>query len=172
MSEKDDTVESLVNQLKDASALTNNVTKVGTQFNLPKEELEQFVINNAAQLIVECLDTIQEYKELISAAPNPEDVSAYSDLMSASTKALESLNKILVQDKRSDTTLKIKNLELDQKKELIEHKAKTEAFTSTREELLKKLLDDAKVVRYVDVTEDATSEDFRKSLTVGVSSSP
>jgi len=118
---RDDTVNSLINQLKDSTLLANNVSNSNLEdFNLPKEELEQFVINNAGRLILECMETMQNYKDMITTAPNSEDVGAYSDLVSASTKALESLNKIIVQDKRSQTTITAKKLDMESKKQLIE----------------------------------------------------
>lgn len=163
---QDDTVNSLINQLKDASALSSNVSSANLDdLNIPKEELEQFVINNAGKLILDCLETIQNYKDMIITAPNPDDVRSYADLISASTKALESLNKIIVQDKRSKTTMDVKKIELEQKKELIEHKAVTEAYVSTREELFKKLMDESdEKVAVVDVDEAGTDNTLLTSV--------
>ena len=158
---QDDTVNSLINQLKDASVLASNVSNSNLEdFNLPKEELEQFVINNAGRLILECMETIQNYKDMITTAPNSEDVGAYSDLVSSSTKALESLNKIIVQDKRSQTTLTAKKLEMESKKQLIDHKADADLYVATREELFKKLMDnvDEKAIDVEESKDDDPSE--------------
>lgn len=161
----DKTVDSLLNQLKDASAISNNVANVSENFNLPKEELEQFVINNAGRLIVECVDTIHNYKDMINSAPNAEDVSSYSDLIGATTKALESLNKIIVQDKRSNTSKELKKLDMESKKELIEHEANANLFVSTREELFRRLMDETNNPKSVsgDVI-DVNDEDDPKKI--------
>jgi len=151
---KDEKVSSLINQLKDASLVTKHVSSTEPdQINIPKEELEQFVINNAGKLIVESFDIMANYKDMITTAPNSEDVSAYADLIKAATNTLESLNKIVVQDKRSNTSIGLKKMDLDSKKEVIAYKSEQQLLTASREEIFKKLMDDAEVTKVIDVNE-------------------
>jgi hypothetical protein len=66
--------------------------------------------------------------------------------MKASTDAIDTLNKLLIQDKKSTTQVGIKQMDIEAKKDLLEAKESNAGNTLTREEVFKKLLDDAKVI--------------------------
>tara|TARA_Y100000310_G_C20631332_1_gene788811 strand:+ start:571 stop:1077 length:507 start_codon:yes stop_codon:yes gene_type:complete len=152
---KDEKIDSLINQLKDASIVTNQVNKSAEDaFTLPKEDVEQFVIDNASKLILESFDIMSNYKNMITTAPNAEDVGAYADLIKAATNTIESLNKIIVQDKKSKTTMTVKRMEMESKKELITHEADTKLISASREEIMKQLIEESKAGPVVDVYED------------------
>ena len=169
---QDDKVNSLINQLKSSTSLTNKVRGAEEgAFSVPKEELEQFVIDNAGQLIQESFAVMNNYKDMINTAPNAEDVSAYAELIKASTNALESLNKILVQDKRSKTSMELKQIDIEQKKALIDHKADTHLLTMGREEMFKKLMDEAEAVEIIDADVVESDEPAKPILQVGLSGS-
>jgi hypothetical protein len=64
----------------------------------------------------------------------------------ASASAIESLNKILISNKTNDSRKEIKQMDIDSKKELAQESDKRLGVTINREELLKQLIDDAKVI--------------------------
>ena len=68
-----------------------------------------------------------------------------ADLINASSKSLETLNKIVIQNKRSETTLVAKKMDVDSK-QVIEEKRNENALIASRDEVFKKILDDAKVI--------------------------
>ena len=78
-------------------------------------------------------------KEVVHHMPEAENMSALSELVKASTGAIDTLNKIVLQDKKSNTTLKAKEMDIDSRKELQQSDQK-HALTMSREEVIANLL--------------------------------
>ena len=110
------------------------------QNELNKEDLEDFVITNAGRLITDSISTIEQYREYVTAAPNADDISAYAELIRATTTAVESLNKIIVQDKRSATSEKVKLLEMEKRQKLQDTEETNTLLRGTRQEMLAELM--------------------------------
>ena len=147
-------VDDLLSQLKGSSAAAKELKK--DEFNLDKEELESFLLNYSGKLIKGTVDYVEEVKQFITSAPDSRDVDALSKLVGASASAIESLNKILLQDKANEAKIHVKELDIQSKKELQEKNNERLGLTINREELLKQLVDDAKkdldfFVSHVDV---------------------
>jgi hypothetical protein len=143
-------VETLINQLKDTSSFVKKTEKKAEEFNLDKNDLEQFILNSSGKLISDSLNVIDDMREFVEAAPDADTISSLAALMKASTDAIDTLNKLLLQDKKSSTQVGIKQMDIEAKKELLEAKEHSSVNTLTREEVFKKLLDDAKVIDVVD----------------------
>ena len=77
-------------------------------------------------------------KDYITSAPETDSVEALAGLVTATSSALETLNKIIVADKKSETIFKAKELDARYKRELIEDITKSKVL-ATREEMLKQL---------------------------------
>ena len=102
---------------------------------LSKEDVEDFIIKKSAKLIQDSLELIDNMKEVVHHMPEAENVSSLAELIKASTGAIETLNKLVVQDKRSNTTRR----ELQSADQL-------HALTLSREEVLDRLLKKANVI--------------------------
>lgn len=150
----DEQIKSLVDQLKETTKMAKSVD-TQPQFELKKEDLEQFVLNNTGRLIQDSMDTIDNIKQYIVAAPEPEDVHSLAELYKASTGAIEALNKILLQQQKSETQLTVKTMDIQAKQALAEKK--DDQLTFTREEIFQQLLDSAQIVE-AEVS-DTESED-------------
>tara|TARA_E500000318_G_scaffold111448_1_gene130069 strand:+ start:975 stop:1436 length:462 start_codon:yes stop_codon:yes gene_type:complete len=137
-------VDDLLSQLKGASVARKEVEK--NEFNLDKEELEKFLLNYSGKLIKGTVDYVEEVKQFITSAPDSRDVDALSKLVGASASAIESLNKILLQDKANEAKIQVKQMDIESKKELLDKNNERIGLTINREDLLKQLLDDAKVI--------------------------
>jgi hypothetical protein len=126
----------LLEQLQNTSAL---VKKMPEETNpLKKEEIETFVIEKSGELVKEGLDFMRSMKEYVASAPNGEDISAVASLISAVSNSIETLNKLVVTDKKSSTVMKIKEMDIQSRKENLETEAGSKMLV-TREELFKKL---------------------------------
>jgi hypothetical protein len=88
------------------------------KFNLDKEELEKFLLNYSGKLIKGTVDYVEEVKQFITSAPDAKDVDALSKLVGASASAIESLNKILLQDKANEAKIQVKQMDIESKREL------------------------------------------------------
>ena len=120
------------------------------EFNLDKEELEKFLLNYSGKLIKGTVDYVEEVKQFITSAPDSKDVDALSKLVGASASAIESLNKILLQDKANEAKIQVKQMDIESKKELQDKNNDRLGLTINRETLLKQLIDDAKIIEVND----------------------
>ena len=146
--EVDIVVDDLLSQLKNNTAVSRELQK--DDFNLDKEDLENFLLNYSGKLIKGTVDYVEEVKQFITSAPDSRDVDALSKLVGASASAIESLNKILLQDKANEAKIQVKQMDIESKKELQEKNNERIGITINREELLNKLIDDAKLINVSD----------------------
>lgn len=145
-------IKSLVDQLKDSSNLAKSVQKNKEQFILPKEQLEEFILNNTGRLISDSMETIDSIKEYIISAPEPEDVHSLAELYKASTGAIEALNKILLQQQKSETQVKVKTMDIEAKQQLAIKENNKQTFT--REEIMEQLIKGGQIIEAEEVDND------------------
>ena len=151
----DQDIKSLVDQLKDSATLNKNVREKSEELGLDPNDVEQFVIKNSGHLVQQSLDVMDNVKDYIMASGDPDSISALSELINASSKAIESLNKLVVQNKRSATTLATKTMDIEAK-HTIEDTRNKNALIGTREDIFKKVLAEAKVI---EIEEEDTNSD-------------
>ena len=87
--------------------------------------------------------------------PEADNISALSELIKASSGAIETLNKLVVQDKKSNTTIKAKQLDIDSRREL-QSSDQHHSLMLSRDEVLDRLLKKADVI---DVTSPVKEND-------------
>jgi len=138
--ELNEMVGDLLSQLNDANKKAEVVAKENNP--LTKENIEKFVIEKAGKLVEESIDVVSNVKEYISSAPESKDVGSLADLIAATSTAIETLNKIIVADKRNDTTIKTKEMDIASRKEMKEAD-NTSKLLTTREQVFKMLIDSA-----------------------------
>jgi len=146
MSDDDDVLEDLLGELREVNAFANKAMKSNENFELPKEKLEEYILNTSGRLIQDSLDMIDVVKERVAGAAEPDDVASLSELFKASTHAIEALNKVLIQDKRTMTTLTAKKMDIESRQQIAEKASDTAKFVASREEIVSKLLKKAEVI--------------------------
>ena len=156
----EENIDDLINQLKNTNKEIKKIPKQ-EEFTLDKQDLEQFLINKAGKLINDSMEMVDNVKQYVAAAPNSEEVESLANLLKATTSSIDSLSRIFVQNKRSETSVNVKQMDIDSKKELLEtdHQNKLEL---SREEVLDRLLKNADIIE-ADVVEDKTLDDHDKS---------
>lgn len=130
-------VKNLLDQLKDVQALSQ--TPQVAQSKLEKNEVEDFVIQQSARLIKETNELILSMKDYIAHSPESKEILAISELIKASTGAIDTLNKINLAEKKDKTVKEIKLMDIASKKEL-KSTENENRITFTREEILKQLM--------------------------------
>jgi len=150
MDENDEELSDLLGQLKQNNTFTNKAIRSNEDFNLPKEKLEEFILNTSGRLVQDSLDMIDIVKERVASAAEPDDVASLSELFKASTSTVEALNKILIQDNKTMTSVAMKQMDIEAKKEIAQQESEGR-FLASREEMMKQLVKDAKII---DVTEE------------------
>jgi DNA-binding phage protein len=136
-----DEVGTLLEQLQ---AVSMNADRVREEKDpLKKDDLEKFVIEKGGTLVEDAMEMIATVKDFIISAPNAEDVGALADLIRSASTAIEALNRITVTDKKSETSIKLKEMDIAAKKEMQQVSSETKLL-ATREEIFKMLVDKAK----------------------------
>lgn len=136
----------LISQLKTLPKDNKKMLQVAdSSTELAKEDVEDFIIQKSSKLIQESLELIDNMKEVVHHMPEAENVSSLAELIKASTGAIDTLNKLVVQDKKSNTTIKAKQLDIDSKKELQSSEQHHKLMLS-REEVIDRLVKKADVI--------------------------
>ena len=142
MSDNDDLdrdVDNIISQIKNQGKTLKKVER--EKPNLQKEDLEKFVIDNASLIIDDSIEMIQALKIDVIAGADPKMVESISELLKATTSAIESLSKLKLSDDKIKAQKEIKQMDIDSKENggNIENSSQGGVFIS-REELLSKLL--------------------------------
>lgn len=138
--ELNEMVGDLLEQLNDANKKAEIAKKESNP--LKKEDMERFVVEKAGKLVEESLEVVTNVKDYISSAPESKDVGSLAELIAATSTAIETLNKIIVTDKKNETLIKAKEMDISSRKELKEADNQTKLL-ATREQVFKMLINSA-----------------------------
>ena len=131
----EDQVGDILDQLKSAPKVIRKVESL----NLTKENLEEFILKYAGELVQTSSDAVNTINDHILSAPTAEDVVALAELIKASNSSIETLNKMLLTDKKHHTLIKIKQMDVDSRKKELDTAIGAKLLMS-REELMKQFL--------------------------------
>ena len=140
----DDAVDDLISQLQGNVQVARDI-ETKEEFKLNKDELEDFLLQHSGKLIKGSVDFVDDVKQFITSAPDAKDLEAFSKLVGASAAAIESLNKILMSNKKIEATEKLKIMDIESKKQLQDSDNEAKLLLN-REELMKQLLDNAQII--------------------------
>lgn len=141
MDEANDIIAQLKKIPKEAKQLSNKQELEP----LDKEKVEQFIIDQSAKLIQDSMEMINNMKEIVFHVPDSDNVSSLAELIKASTGAIETLNKLVTQDKKSQTQLQIKHLDI-KSKHILQDSEQEHKLKISREEVLNKLINGRDVI--------------------------
>ena len=122
--------------------------------NLPRNpvplqdgEVNQYVLNKSKALIEAGVAAVQDMTPYVAQTQDPEGVAALAELMSATTRAIEAMNRVNLQDRKQAGSEKLKKLEIEGRKEVALLQPKntvthnTNVLVASREEIFRKLFD-------------------------------
>ena len=116
-------------------------------------ELQDFVLKNSAKLAELSIKSVQELQKVTVATGDPEQMASLASLITAGAGAIETINKIHLENKKSDSAKEVKKLEIEGKKEIQKLKndgylnlpqGNTNVLVATREEIIAQLTGKAK----------------------------
>ena len=138
--------DDLISQLKSLPTDSKMLQRAVTEHpELSKEDVEEFVINKSSKLIQDSLELIDNMKEVVHHMPEAENISSLAELVKASSGAIETLNKIVIQDKKTNTTITSKKMDIESRKEL-QTSDQSHALTLSREEIMARLINDKSII--------------------------
>ena len=130
-------VGDLIEQLQSADEQEHVNTRPREEVS--KDNLEDYVIRKSSALVDGTIDMVETVRDYIVSAPESKDVASLAELINAATNAVETLNKIVLSNKKNSTLVKVKEMDISAKKQLQEADTDTR-LKLTREEVFKALL--------------------------------
>ena len=134
-------IDAIVEQLRADSVPTNSQI-VPSEIPLPDvndDNMNEYVIKKATENIEASLDAVNSLKDIVITGQNPQEIAALASLINATTKALDSLNKINMQNKQIKNNIEIKQMEVSAAKNI--KPPTTNVLIATRDEIMSKLYD-------------------------------
>ncbi len=112
---------------------------------LKEEDIQQYVLKQSKALIDAGVGTVQDLAPLASQGQNPDDIAALAEVMSATSKLIDTLHKSTLLDKKAQKDEKLKLMDIAAKKEIAQLAAASQRPTNmnvlvaSREDIMKKL---------------------------------
>mgnify|MGYP001549555453 CR=1 FL=1 len=147
----DDNLNTLLDSLSsfnfDTVENKQQVEQTKSNSTLSEGEINDYFLSKTKALIDAGIGAVQDMTPYIVQGQNPDEIDALASLMTATTKALENLNKGSLIDKKAEKDEKLKRIEIEARKELAQLQPKnqitnnTNVLVASREEIMKKLID-------------------------------
>ena len=144
----DNQVDELVEQLKESNHALKQQQK--ERETVTDDNLDEFIMKTSGDLIQDSLEVLNNVKEYTASSPDARECQSIAELIKAAATAIDTLNKVSLQNKKSKTQLQIKQLDIETKKGIATQEQQTKLLLS-REDIMDKLFEDAEAI---DITED------------------
>jgi len=150
--ENDDELEkigdSILDQLQQSLTAKSQPSSVLDE-PLTTENLEKFVLDKTAVLVAQSMEAVENLKDYIQAGASDKEITAFAEVVKASTSAIETLNKLLQSKDKIENSIKLKEMDIKARKELnvVDNSVK---LLLSREDLMKQLIKDSDKI--IDVT--------------------
>lgn len=135
-------IDSIIEQLKSDSVPSSSIVPSENNDNITDDNVNSFVYKKSVELVSASLGAVQTIRDSVLTGVDPKEISALSQLINATTKALDTLNQINLQNKKSKSNLEMKKMELEANKMIASKIPQTtNILIASREEILKGLGD-------------------------------
>jgi hypothetical protein len=150
---------------EDKELITNNPAKVEeVKVEIPKtdQEIQDFILKNSAELATLTVKSVKDMQQMVTAMGDAEQMAGLASLIAAGAGALETINKINLQNKKAESNKDLKRLDIEGKKEIQRLKndgylnlpqGNTNILVATREEMIAQLTGKVKA-KTVNVTNE------------------
>ena len=147
----DEAVTEFLNDL--ANNKQSNIQKASFSEDIAtKDNVEEFVLKNSSEVVNSAMNILKSFEGAVQHIQSPDEIAAYSELVNASTNALDTLNKIVLQNKKAEAAKEVKQLDIQSKQQLQanDHKMK---LMASREDIMKMMMEEREQTIDVDSEE-------------------
>jgi hypothetical protein len=147
-------INTLLNELSSFSFPQQSTAKSvprGTPTHITEDNINEYILQKTGTLIDAGLGAVSDLKDFIVQGQNPDEIAALSELISSTTKAIEALNKINLQNKKARIDKELKAIDIEGKKQVAGMLPgnntinNTNLLVASREEIFKKLIQDTEI---------------------------
>ena len=137
--ENNNEINDIIEQLKNDSVASDIKPKnIETSEKVSDDNVDTFVYGKTVELVNASLGAVQTIRDSVLTGVDPKEIAALSQLINATTKALDTLNQINLQNKKSKTNVEIKKMELEANKMIASKIPQTtNILIASRDEILK-----------------------------------
>jgi hypothetical protein len=160
-------IDTLLDELSSFSVPQPTAKSVprGTPTNINEENINDYILQKTGNLIDAGLGAVNDLKDFVVQGQNPDEIAALSELISSTTKAIEALNRINLQNKKAKTDKELKTMDIEGKKAIAGSLPgnnitnNTVNLVASREEIFKQLLNNVQEESIVEVIDSVIVEE-------------
>jgi len=160
-------IDTLLDELSSFSFPQTTAKSVprGTPTNVTEDNINDYILQKTGNLIDAGLGAVSDLKDFVVQGQNPDEIAALSELISSTTKAIEALNRINLQNKKAKTDKELKAIDIEGKKAIANSLPgnnitnNTVNLVASREEIFKQLLNNIEEEPVIEVIESAIVEE-------------
>lgn len=112
----------------------------------------KYIINESKDLIISSRDVLEKMGDVLRMMPDPEFAKSYASILQSTASIMRNITDVAASKEKSDTSVKIKEMDIQAKKDLKEmdqsiaeiEGPKTVNLIMTREEIMNRLIKTAK----------------------------
>lgn len=145
--EIEDEADDIIAQIKNQSKILKNPEK--ERPDIKKEDLEDFIIKNAANVVQDSSDMVERMKIEVMAGATSDLIEATSELVRATTSAIDSLIKLKTADDKINSQKELTEMNIEARKN--NDDSTPSGMLLSREEILKALTDRREEPKVIDV---------------------
>jgi hypothetical protein len=137
--DNNDEINNIIEQLK-SDSIVSDIIPVENQKSekVTDDNVDTFVYGKTVELVNASLGAVQTIRDSVLTGVDPKEISALSQLINATTKALDTLNQINLQNKKSKSNVELKKMELEANKMIASKIPQTtNILIASRDEILK-----------------------------------
>lgn len=138
----DNAVNDIITQLKGTIPVNKKEVE---DTPLTKDQLEEFIIKNSGKLITKSLNIVDDVKDVVTAGSDSKDIAALAELISATSSAIDTLNKVYISDEKNKTQVRVKQMDVDSRERINIADNQTKILLS-REDIMKAIVNNGDIV--------------------------
>ena len=142
-----DNLDTLLNELSSFEMPTNKQVVPSNTMEVTDDNINEYIVNRTSSLIDTGINAIEDIKDYIIQGQNPDEIAALSELINATTKSIEALNRINLLNKKGKIDKELKEMDLKGKKEVAgmlpgNNVVNNNLIVASREEIFRQLLNE------------------------------
>ena len=135
--ELDEVASNILDQIKNQGKSLKTIEKEYPE--LTTDQVDSFVLKYGSMAVIDLSKALKDQAEIVRQTGDANQVLALSELAKSFQGNLEVLQKRSIADKKNETAVKIKTMDIESKKE-IQEKDESHRLMMSREELFKMLV--------------------------------
>jgi len=146
-------IDMLIDEISNFSLPTPHTDEVKKDVEEIKEEdIQKYVLKQSKTLIDLGVGITQDLSNTATSSGNPDDVAALAEIMNATSKLIDTLHKNTLLDKKSKEAEKLKIMDIEAKKELVQLQVANQKpvnnniLIASREDIMKRLFGNTDVI--------------------------